>query len=50
MAASAAIDRVPHPIAPGPEMERLARFHRDMTWSGTIVEGGMGSPFTLVED
>ena len=42
MDARAAIARVPHPITPGPEMERLARFHPDMSWHGTIVEGGMG--------
>jgi hypothetical protein len=36
------IARVPQPIATGPEMEALARFHPDITWSGTIEEGGMG--------
>lgn len=38
---SAAV-RVPRPIEPGREMEELARFHPDVTWTGTIVEGGMG--------
>ena len=33
---------VPKPIMPGPEMEALARFHVDLTWTGTISEGGMG--------
>jgi hypothetical protein len=36
------IDRIPRPIAPGPEMEALRRFHKDVTWTGTIHEGGMG--------
>jgi hypothetical protein len=34
--------RVPKPIAVGPEMAALARFHADVTWTGTIAEGGMG--------
>ena len=33
---------VPRPITPGPEMEALARFHRDMVWDGVIAAGGMG--------
>jgi hypothetical protein len=33
---------VPHPITPGPEMAALHRFFRDVTWTGTIVAGGMG--------
>jgi hypothetical protein len=33
---------VPVPIPVGEEMHRLARFHRDITWTGTIEEGGMG--------
>ncbi|HEX5811214.1 MAG TPA: DUF1579 family protein [Pseudonocardia sp.] len=33
---------VPLPIAPGPEMAALRRFHRDTTWTGTIRAGGMG--------
>ncbi len=37
-----AIDRVLRPIAPGPEMDALARFHVDVTWTGTIEAGGMG--------
>jgi hypothetical protein len=36
------IANVPKPITPGPEMEALARFHPDITWTGTIEEGGMG--------
>jgi Protein of unknown function (DUF1579) len=35
-------DRVPKPIIPGREMDALARFHRDVTWTGTIAEGAMG--------
>jgi hypothetical protein len=34
--------RVPKPISAGPEMEALARFHVDVTWTGTIEAGGMG--------
>ena len=37
---------VPKPITPGPEMAGLARFHTDVTWTGTIQPGGMG-PDTL---
>jgi hypothetical protein len=33
---------VPKPITPGPEMAGLARFHTDVTWTGTIQPGGMG--------
>jgi len=36
------VDAVPKPVPPGPEMEALARFHRDVTWTGMIEEGGMG--------
>jgi hypothetical protein len=36
------IDRIPRPITPGPEMETLRRFCKDVTWTGTIHEGGMG--------
>jgi len=36
------IDAVPKPCTIGPEMEALARFHRDVTWTGMIEEGGMG--------
>jgi Protein of unknown function (DUF1579) len=42
MAARADIGAVPKPITPGPEMEALARFHADVTWTGAIEEGGMG--------
>jgi len=30
------------PIGVGPEMAALGRFYRDVTWEGTIREGGMG--------
>ena len=33
---------VPMPAPPGAEMAVLLRFHRDITWTGTIAEGGMG--------
>lgn len=33
---------VPRPVVPGTEMAELARFFRDATWVGTVVEGGMG--------
>jgi len=33
---------VPQPIGVGPEMAALDRFYRDVTWNGTIHEGGMG--------
>jgi hypothetical protein len=33
---------VPRPIPVGAEMAALARFYPDATWSGRIVEGGMG--------
>ncbi len=36
------LGRVPTPITAGPEMEALARFHPDITWTGSIEEGGMG--------
>jgi hypothetical protein len=36
------VDAVPKPTSPGPEMEELARFHRDVAWTGMIEEGGMG--------
>ena len=42
MRSRADVDRVPKPITPGPEMEALVRFHPDITWTGTIEEGGMG--------
>lgn len=35
-------DRIPRPITPGPEMAALNRFYPDVTWTGTIEEGGMG--------
>jgi len=33
---------VRRPIGVGPEMAALGRFYRDVTWEGTIREGGMG--------
>jgi len=42
MAIHADIGHVPQPITPGPEMTALARFHTDVTWTGTIQAGGMG--------
>jgi hypothetical protein len=33
---------VPMPIEPGVEMEALARFHVDVTWTGEIEAGAMG--------
>src|SRR5688572_12570366 len=35
-------DEIPQPITPGPEMAALARFYPDVTWTGTVVAGGMG--------
>jgi hypothetical protein len=42
MATRTEVSPVPKPIAPGSEMEALRRFHVDVTWTGTISEGGMG--------
>ena len=33
---------VPRPIGVGREMAALGRFYTDVTWQGTIREGGMG--------
>jgi hypothetical protein len=33
---------VPRPATTGPEMEALARFYPDVTWTGTVAAGGMG--------
>ena len=33
---------IPKPIDAGPEMTVLSRFYQDVTWTGTIHEGGMG--------
>jgi hypothetical protein len=33
---------VPQPASVGPEMAALGRFYTDVTWTGTIHEGGMG--------
>jgi hypothetical protein len=35
-------DAVPRPIAVGAEMDALARFFPDLTWTGTIHADGMG--------
>ena len=42
MSVGADLDSVPKPITPGPEMAALARFHTDVTWTGTIQQDGMG--------
>ena len=42
MSAGADLDSIPKPITPGPEMAGLARFHTDVTWTGTIQPDGMG--------
>jgi hypothetical protein len=42
MATRLDVERIPRPIEPGAEMSALARFHRDMEWTGSIEEGGMG--------
>jgi Protein of unknown function (DUF1579) len=36
------LDAVPKPAQPGPPMQALARFHPDISWTGSIQEGGMG--------
>lgn len=33
---------LPLPLHAGNEMRRLARFHRDVRWTGTVQPGGMG--------
>jgi hypothetical protein len=33
---------IPKPIVPGAEMVALRRFHRNVTWTGSIEEGAMG--------
>jgi hypothetical protein len=42
MSTPADTDLVPKPIPVGQEMEALARFHADVTWTGAIEAGGMG--------
>ena len=42
MEAKGALEAVPRPAAVGEEMAALRRFYRDVTWTGTITEGGMG--------
>lgn len=37
-----ALDALPKPITAGAEMAALQRFHRDITWTGTICAGAMG--------
>ena len=34
--------QVPAPFSAGPEMAALGHFLPDVTWEGTVVEGGMG--------
>jgi hypothetical protein len=34
---------VPQPITPGQEMEALARFHSEVTWTGEIEQNGDGA-------
>jgi hypothetical protein len=36
------LTQLPHSAVPGPEMEALAAFYRNWTWTGTIEAGGMG--------
>ena len=36
------IATIPRPVSAGEETQALRRFHRDMTWAGSIEEGGMG--------
>ena len=65
MSVGADLDSVPKPITPGPEMAALARFHTDVTWTGTIRMGPdtlamtavwrnemsvAGAPWSLVEE
>jgi hypothetical protein len=38
----AGLDRIPEPIVAEPEREVLARFCRDMTWTGIVEAGGLG--------
>jgi len=42
------IATIPRPMVAGGETAALRRFHRDVTWSGGIREGGMG-PGTIFE-
>jgi len=42
MGTSVNVAAVPRPIDVGPEMEALRRFLPDVSWDGTIHEGGMG--------
>jgi hypothetical protein len=42
MSVGADLASVPKPITPGPEMAALARFHTDVTWTGSIQAGGIG--------
>ncbi|KUL24593.1 DUF1579 family protein [Streptomyces regalis] len=44
----AGLDRIPKPIAAGPEMEVLAHFCRDMTSTGSVEAGGMGPGTTAM--
>jgi hypothetical protein len=42
MAVDPGVVTVPKPVEVGPEMQALGRFYRDVTWTGTIHENGMG--------
>jgi hypothetical protein len=42
MSSNAGVLQIPKPITVGPEMEALARFHRDIIWTGGVEEGGIG--------
>jgi hypothetical protein len=42
MSISGDVAAVRQPIGVGPEMAALGRFFRDVSWEGTIHEGGMG--------
>ena len=42
MEAEGALEAIPRPVAVGEEMGALRRFYRDVSWTGTIAEGGMG--------
>jgi hypothetical protein len=37
-AVTTTLDTVPKPIMPGAEMADLLRFHRDISWTGSIAD------------
>jgi hypothetical protein len=39
---STGLAQVPMPVAPGEEMDIFVRFRPDVTWTGTIMENGVG--------